>query len=346
MASGADTLKRLTLELGGNDAAIVLDDARSGGRRAEDLHGRDVQLRQICARSSACMWPRSCTTPCAPSLRKLANAAVVGDGMLPTTTMGPIQNRMQFEKVKEYLADANARGKVIAGGRAVDGPGYFIQPTIVRDIPDDARLVREEQFWAGAADPEIQQHRRRHRSRQRQRIRTLRQRLGSRFHACGSTWPARSISARAGEQDPRHQPEVLVPGRQAVRHQAPSSGHQGLEEHTQAKVIRHRGRLRVGRRGRWARESVGVVSRPGQSRANLGAGRRVRASRLSLERQSSPAGRLAFYREVRQRGGAPTGGASRFRIAVRWTSIRQHARGVHPAGCLATRASGQLLPRE
>jgi acyl-CoA reductase-like NAD-dependent aldehyde dehydrogenase len=62
------------------------------------------------------------------------------------TQFGPIQNKAQFEKVKGYLADAHARGKVIAGGAALERPGYFIPPTIVRDIPDDARLVREEQF--------------------------------------------------------------------------------------------------------------------------------------------------------------------------------------------------------
>jgi len=57
-----------------------------------------------------------------------------------------VQNRTQYEKLKDYLADAHARGKVIAGGKALDRDGYFIAPTIVRDIPDDARLVREEQF--------------------------------------------------------------------------------------------------------------------------------------------------------------------------------------------------------
>jgi acyl-CoA reductase-like NAD-dependent aldehyde dehydrogenase len=57
-----------------------------------------------------------------------------------------LQNKVQFEKVKEFLADAHSHGKVIAGGKVLDRAGYFISPTIVRDIPDDARLVREEQF--------------------------------------------------------------------------------------------------------------------------------------------------------------------------------------------------------
>ncbi|MGC2460123.1 MAG: aldehyde dehydrogenase family protein [Steroidobacteraceae bacterium] len=79
-------------------------------------------------------------------LVKLADAMVVGDGLDAGTQMGPMQNKAQFEKVKGFLDDARAHGKIIAGGKALDRDGYFIAPTIVRDISDDARLVREEQF--------------------------------------------------------------------------------------------------------------------------------------------------------------------------------------------------------
>jgi acyl-CoA reductase-like NAD-dependent aldehyde dehydrogenase len=60
--------------------------------------------------------------------------------------MGPLQNRKQFEKVKMYLEDAKANGRIIAGGAVLDRPGFFVQPTIVRDIKDGAKLVDEEQF--------------------------------------------------------------------------------------------------------------------------------------------------------------------------------------------------------
>ena len=60
--------------------------------------------------------------------------------------MGPIQNEAQFERVKGFLDDARRNGKIVAGGRALDREGYFVEPTIVRDILDDARLVSEEQF--------------------------------------------------------------------------------------------------------------------------------------------------------------------------------------------------------
>jgi len=146
MASGAETLKRLTLELGGNDAAIVLDDADPIDTAQKIFNGAMFNTGQICAAIKRVYVADKLYDAVCDELARLASATVVGDGMADTTQMGPIQNKLQFEKVKGYLEDAHARGKVIAGGAALDKPGYFIAPTIVRDIPDDARLVREEQF--------------------------------------------------------------------------------------------------------------------------------------------------------------------------------------------------------
>jgi acyl-CoA reductase-like NAD-dependent aldehyde dehydrogenase len=79
-------------------------------------------------------------------LADLADAAVVGDGMNDATQYGPLQNKMQFEKVGSLMEQTHRDGKFIAGGDIAEGPGFFIRPAIVRDIPDSARLVREEQF--------------------------------------------------------------------------------------------------------------------------------------------------------------------------------------------------------
>jgi acyl-CoA reductase-like NAD-dependent aldehyde dehydrogenase len=79
-------------------------------------------------------------------LGRLARETVVGDGLEQRTQMGPIQNQAQFEKVKGFLEEARKNGKIVAGGGVLEREGYFVQPTIVRDIPDNARLVREEQF--------------------------------------------------------------------------------------------------------------------------------------------------------------------------------------------------------
>jgi len=146
MASVAGTIKRLTLELGGNDAAIVLDDVDVKEVAAKIFFGAMMNTGQVCLAIKRVYVPDSLYEAMCAELADLAKAAVVGDGMDPATQFGPIQNKTQFEKVKEFLADAAANGKVIAGGKALDRDGYFIAPTIVRDIPDNARLVQEEQF--------------------------------------------------------------------------------------------------------------------------------------------------------------------------------------------------------
>ena len=146
MASVAATIKRLTLELGGNDAAIVLDDVNVKDVAAKIFQGAMANSGQVCLAIKRVYVPDSLYEAMCEELANLAKAVVVGDGMDAATQMGPLQNKVQFEKVKEFLEDARTNGKIIAGGNALDRAGYFIAPTIVRDIADSARLVREEQF--------------------------------------------------------------------------------------------------------------------------------------------------------------------------------------------------------
>jgi acyl-CoA reductase-like NAD-dependent aldehyde dehydrogenase len=146
MASVAGTLKRLTLELGGNDAAIVLDDVNVKEVAAKIFQGAMINSGQVCLAIKRVYVPESLYEAMCAELAALAAAHVVGDGLDAATEMGPLQNLAQFEKVKEFLVDARLNGKIIAGGNALNREGYFIAPTIVRDISDDARLVREEQF--------------------------------------------------------------------------------------------------------------------------------------------------------------------------------------------------------
>lgn len=146
MASVATTIKRLTLELGGNDAAIVLDDVDVKDTAAKIFQGAMMNCGQVCLAIKRVYVPDALYEAMCAELAELANDLVVGDGLDPASQMGPLQNKLQFDKVKEFLADAHTHGKVIAGGKVLDREGYFIAPTIVRDIPDDSRLVREEQF--------------------------------------------------------------------------------------------------------------------------------------------------------------------------------------------------------
>lgn len=146
MAGGAETMKRLTLELGGNDAAIVLDDI-SPKLAAEKVYGGAMtNAGQICVAIKRVYVPSSMYDEFCDEIGKLAKAAVVDDGSKQGTTVGPVQNKSQYEEVLRLLEDAKKRGKVVAGGELPDRAGYFIPPTIIRDLDDDAPLVREEQF--------------------------------------------------------------------------------------------------------------------------------------------------------------------------------------------------------
>jgi acyl-CoA reductase-like NAD-dependent aldehyde dehydrogenase len=146
MAAAAQGVKRVTLELGGNDAAIVLDDVDPRKVAHKIYGGAMTNAGQICVAIKRAYVPEPMYDDFCDELAKLAREAVVDDGSKQGTQVGPVQNRMQFEKVKALLDDAKQRGTVLAGGEPLDRPGYFIPPTIVRDLDDDAPLVREEQF--------------------------------------------------------------------------------------------------------------------------------------------------------------------------------------------------------
>lgn len=146
MAAAADSLKRLTLELGGNDAGIVLDDVDPKEVAPKVFWGAFANSGQICVSVKRLYVHTSMYDQVCAELATLARAAVVGDGLHPDTTIGPVQNREQFEKVRAMIDDARRYGRIIAGGEVPDRPGFFISPTIVRDIGPGALVVDEEQF--------------------------------------------------------------------------------------------------------------------------------------------------------------------------------------------------------
>jgi acyl-CoA reductase-like NAD-dependent aldehyde dehydrogenase len=146
MASAASTLKRLTLELGGNDAAIVLADVDPKAAAAGIFGGAMMNAGQVCLAVKRVYAHDAIYDELCAELARLADAAVVDDGLMQGAQIGPLQNKAQFEKVKGFLEDARANGRIIAGGTVEDRPGYFIRPTIVADIADGTKLVDEEQF--------------------------------------------------------------------------------------------------------------------------------------------------------------------------------------------------------
>lgn len=146
LASTVDSLKRFTLELGGNDAALVLDDAAVERVAPAIFRAATVNAGQVCLAAKRVYAPRALYDALCAALGDLARSAVVGDGLEQGTQIGPVQNAAQFAKLQAYLAEASAEGTIVAGGAALDRPGYFVAPTIVRDLPEQSRLVQEEQF--------------------------------------------------------------------------------------------------------------------------------------------------------------------------------------------------------
>ena len=146
MAGAADALKRITLELGGNDASIVLEGSDPKAVAPKIFAGAFQNSGQVCIAIKRVYAHDSLYDALCDELATLAQNAVVGDGLEQGTQLGPIQNKAQFDKVLGFIEGARKDGKIIAGGARADRAGYFIKPTIVRDITDGARLVDEEQF--------------------------------------------------------------------------------------------------------------------------------------------------------------------------------------------------------
>jgi len=147
MASAAGTLKRVTLELGGNDAAIVLDDVNIKAVAPRLFWACFGNSGQICMAIKRLYVHEKIHDELCQALVAIAAGVKVGEGFEDNVLMGPVQNRMQYERVLELLADTKRQNaRILCGGQAMDRPGYFIAPTIVTDIREGTRLVDEEPF--------------------------------------------------------------------------------------------------------------------------------------------------------------------------------------------------------
>ena len=153
-AAAADDLKRLTLELGGNDPAIVLPDAPVEQIAAALFWSAFMNNGQVCFAAKRVYVHESRHDELVDAFAAIARDVKVDAGTAEGAQLGPVNNLAQFERVSGLVADAVARGaKVAAGGRAVDRPGYFFEPTILAGVSDGVAIVDEEQF--GPALPVI-----------------------------------------------------------------------------------------------------------------------------------------------------------------------------------------------
>ena len=145
--STASHLSRVILELGGNDAALVLPDVDPKQIAAEIFDSAFSQNGQACIAIKRLYVHESVYDEMVEELSKLAEKVVLGDGLDPEVNIGPINNLEQLERVIELTEDAREHGaRIVTGGKRLDHPGYFFPPTIVTNITDGIRLVDEEQF--------------------------------------------------------------------------------------------------------------------------------------------------------------------------------------------------------
>ena len=146
-AAAATDLKRVTLELGGNDPAIVLPDVDVARTARRLFWGAFENCGQVCSAIKRVYVPEPLYEPMLAHLGEIARGVKVGDGLDEESQLGPINNRPQFERVQELVEDARRSGaRLVAGGQRLGDRGYFYAPTIVADLHDGARLVDEEQF--------------------------------------------------------------------------------------------------------------------------------------------------------------------------------------------------------
>ncbi len=147
MQSAAPTLKRVTLELGGNDAAIVMPDV-DVEKVAEELFWAAFRNNgQICIATKRMYVHEDVYEPLRDALVAYARTVKVGDGSEQGTQIGPINNKPQYDRVLDLIQDAKDKGyQFLVGGEKADVPGYFIPVTIIDNPPEDARIVQEEQF--------------------------------------------------------------------------------------------------------------------------------------------------------------------------------------------------------
>ena len=157
MSGAASTLKRVTLELGGNDAGIILPDTNVEPLLEKLFWGCFINSGQTCAALKRMYVHESQYEEVVNKFSEYVSKIPVGDGADPKTLVGPLTNAMQLDKVRALVEDARARGaRIVTGGEYQASKGYFYPLTVVADATDDMPIVREEQF--GPVIPIIKYH--------------------------------------------------------------------------------------------------------------------------------------------------------------------------------------------
>src|SRR6516162_5251357 len=152
MANAAQTIKGVTLELGGNDPAIILEDAEfDAPALSRMLNATFMMSGQVCMAIKRIYVPAQRSDEFLDKFGKAVDSIVVGDGLEPSVTMGPLHSQKAQIRANGFIEDAARRGASVKPLGKIDSDstfasGYFMRPTVVTNIADDAPLMAEEQF--------------------------------------------------------------------------------------------------------------------------------------------------------------------------------------------------------
>lgn len=151
LRQSADTVKRVTLELGGKGPNIILDSADLDAAIDGALFAALANNGQACEAGTRLLIPSNRSDEILERLVERARTLVVGDPLDPATGVGPIISKVQHQRILDYFAIAEKEGaKALVGGGVPSGPGfdkgYWIEPTIFVGVTNDARIAREEVF--------------------------------------------------------------------------------------------------------------------------------------------------------------------------------------------------------
>ncbi|NLT25987.1 MAG: aldehyde dehydrogenase family protein [Microbacteriaceae bacterium] len=146
-AAAGDHLKKAVLELGGSDPFIVLPSADIAAAADTAVTARINNNGQACIAGKRCIVHDDVYDEFAAEFVRRMSELVVGDPLRPETQVGPVATEQGRQDLIDLVEDARAKGAtILTGGEPVEGQGWFFAPTVIADLPDDARLVQEEAF--------------------------------------------------------------------------------------------------------------------------------------------------------------------------------------------------------
>ncbi|HEX7382040.1 MAG TPA: aldehyde dehydrogenase family protein [Nevskiaceae bacterium] len=145
--ASADDMKRLSLELGGKSPMVIMDDCPIELAVQGAIMGGFFNQGEVCTCGSRLLIQDGIYDKVTQGLAQAVNGMKVGSGFDADTQIGPLVSKRQLDRVVGYIDAGRADGaRVLAGGSAIDGDGYFVRPTVFADAPETASIVREEIF--------------------------------------------------------------------------------------------------------------------------------------------------------------------------------------------------------